>query len=311
MLPREARAVGVDPLGVEVVAGRRLGSERELGAEVGAGEAGAMRQAAAHPFQQAGRLAAQAGGMVDRDGTEAADELGRGVGREELAERLTHRQAARDGEVANGPRVREGELEEIVAYEGAVRDDATAARRPVQPRREFLDGHAVGPDVDREVALEPGRDERFEFGGRLAVREHERLAAAFPSARRVEETEHVDLGFERGGGFAGRPGREDDEAARITLGETDGLVETGLRVVRRDARAEHQHEVHLRGARGFFALVGPRLVERREDGGDLDREARERVDQRMGHDQRPALRQACPWAPRRASPPAGPQEPAA
>jgi hypothetical protein len=59
-----------------------------------------MRQAAAHPFEQAGGLAAETGAIVDRDGTQAADEFGRGVRGEILAERLAHREAAGDGEVA-------------------------------------------------------------------------------------------------------------------------------------------------------------------------------------------------------------------
>ena len=146
---------------------------------------------------------------------------------------------------------------------------------------------------------------------RRAVGEHERFAAALAAAGGIEEAEDVDLGFERGGGLGGRAGGEDDESARIALGEADGFVETGLCVGGRDAGAEHQHEVHLRGARGVLAFVGPRLVQRRQDGGDLGREAGQRVDQRMGHDQRPALRQACPCAASRASPPAGPQEPEA
>ena len=141
--------------------------------------------------------------------------------------------------------------------------------------------------------------------------EHQRLAATLTAAGGIEEAEDVDLGFERRGGLGGGTRGEDDESAGIALGEADGFVETGLGVGGRDPGAEHQHEVHLRGARGVLTFVGPCLVERREDGGDLDREARQRVDQRVGHDQRPALRQAWPWAPRRASPPAGPQEPAA
>ena len=228
-----------------------------------------------------------------------------------LAKCLAHWQAARDSEVADGLRIGEREFEELIAHERAIGDDATATRSPREPGLEFVDGHAVGPDVDRKVAFEPGGDERFEFSGRCAVCEHERLAATLAAARRVEEAEDVDLGLERGGGFGGRAGGKDNEAARIALGKADGFVEAGLRIFRRDTRAEHQHEVHLRSARGFFAFVGPCLVERREDGGDLDRETRERVNQRMGHDQRPALRQAWPWAAKRASPPAGPQEPAA
>ena len=79
MLPRETRAIGVDPFGVEVVARRRLRGRREFGGEVRAGETGAVRQAAAHPFQQASRFAAETGTVVDRDGTQATDQFGRGV----------------------------------------------------------------------------------------------------------------------------------------------------------------------------------------------------------------------------------------
>ena len=249
--------------------------------------------------------------MINDHRTQATDEFGRGVRSEILTEGLAHWQTARDSEVADGLRVRERELEEFVAHERTVRDDATAAGSPGEPGFEFIDGHAVGPDVDRKIAFEPGGHERFEFRGRCTVREHESLTAALTATRRVEEAEDVDLGLKRSGSLSSRAGGKDHETARITLGKTDGFVEAGLGILRRDARAEHQHEVHLRSARGFLAFVGPRFVERREDGGDLDRETRERVDQRMGHDQRPALRQAWPWAARRASPPAGPQDPEA
>ena len=270
-----------------------------------------MRQAATHPFEDTGGFAAETGTVINGDRTQATDEFGRGVRSEILAERLAHRQAARDSEIADGLQVGERELEEFVAHERTVRDNATAAGSPGEPRLEFVDGHSVGPDIDRKVAFEPGGHERFEFRGRCTVRKHERLAATLAAARRVEEAEDIDLGLKRSGGLGERTRGEDHEAARITLGKTDGFVEAGLGIFRRDARAEHQHEVHLRSARGFLAFVGPRFVERREDGGDLDRETRERVDQRMSHDQRPALRQAWPWAARRASPPAGPQDPAA
>ena len=270
-----------------------------------------MREATLHPGEQAGGFAGETGAMRDRDGAQATHEIGGRVAGEELAEGLADRQAARDREVAHALGLGERQREEGVAHERAVGDDAPATGAPGEPRREFGRGDAVGPDVRREVALEPGRDERLELGGGRTVGEHERLAAALAAAGGVEEADDVDLGLEGRGGLGGGPGGEHDEPAGITLREADRLVEPRLGVSGRHADAEHQDEVHLRGARSVLAFLGPGLVERRQDGGDLHWEARERVDQRVGHDQRPALRQAWPCAARRASPPAGPQEPAA
>ncbi len=228
VLPGEAGAVGEDPLGVEAVARGRLLGKGEGDVEVRTRQAGAVRQAGTHPLEDTVGFAAHAGTVRDGDRTETADELGGLMRGEVLAEGLADGQAAGDGKVAHGLGLREGLQEEGVAGKRAVGDDAATAGGPVQPGLEFIGGDAVGPDVDRKVAFEPGGDERFELGRRRAVGEHERLAATLAAAGGIEEAEDVDLRLERRGGLGGGTRGEHDEAARIALGEADGFVETGL-----------------------------------------------------------------------------------
>ena len=97
VLPGEAGAVGEDPFGVEAIARRRLLGKGERDVEMRAREPRAVREAGAHPLEDTVGLAAHARAMGDGDGAEAADEFGRLVRGEILAERLTDREATRDG----------------------------------------------------------------------------------------------------------------------------------------------------------------------------------------------------------------------
>ena len=221
--------------------------------------------------------------MGNRDGLQATDEVCRGMRGEELSERLAHRQATRDGKVADGKRVLERQGEEGLADNRAIRDDPTAASGPTNPRAEFFRAHPMGPKVRRQITFQPRGDEGLELSGMGTIGEHEGLAASLAPAGWVEEAKDVHLGFQGGGGFGRGTGRKDDQAARVTLREADGFIEPRGSVRRGDVRPEHQDDVHLRSARGVFAFLRPCLVERRQGRRDLHRETRERVEDGMRH----------------------------
>ena len=283
VLPGEMVAVVVGPLHGEAGSLAAGAIEGEVGREGGAGGARAGLEAGAHPGEQAVRLAAVLGTVDGADGPQAAHEVGGGVAAQELTEGLAHGQAARGGEVAHQLGARPGEAEGRVAVHRPVDDHPVEAAGEGGPGGERADRHAVGPEVGRQVALQPGRDERLELRRVRAVGEHQRLAAALAAARGVEEAGDMDLGLGGGRGVGARPLGEDDEARGVAAGEALGLLEERGRLGGGGAGAEQEDEVELGGADDLVALRGPGMGERRQGLADGHGGAGQRGEEVGGH----------------------------